>query len=362
MNETLKTILAEAMHLGREGRFTEATALIQRGLHLTQPLPEQRESHPSAGDPDRRPVVEADFEVIEDIGRTGGRSIHGHFTHGIEARDYRVYVPAGADDRPRPLILMLHGCQQDAEDFARLTRLDPLADELGFIVLYPTQSRTANATGCWNWFLPEHRRADQGEAAWLIALTRAIATRYQADPHHIHVAGLSAGGAMALTLAATQPALFRSVGVHSGLPHGLAQDQLSALTLMHQGPTAVSGGRAAMDGISVPVIVFQGDADLRVNPANASGIIEQALSGAPEARSGLDALGVERETGRAPGGLGYTRTRYPAADGSIRAELWMVQGGGHAWFGGDPAASFAEPRGPDASREMVRFFLEHSAP
>ena len=362
MNETLKAILAEAMHLGRDGRFTEASALIQRGLHLTRPSAASRASRPNTGDPDRNQVIEADFEVIEDIGRTGGRSIHGHFTHEAEARDYRLYVPASTDDRPRPLILMLHGCQQDAEDFARLTHLDQLADERGFIVLYPSQSRTANATGCWNWFLPEHRRPDRGEAALLAALTREIAARHGADPRRLYVAGLSAGGAMALTLAAACPECFAAVGVHSGLPHGLAQDQLSALTLMHQGPAAAGGVKAGAEGIGVPVIVFQGDADLRVNPVNASWIIEQALPGDAEARSALDASGIERETGQAPGGLGYTRTRYRAADGSTRAELWMVQGGGHAWFGGDPAGSFAEPRGPDASREMVRFFLDHSTP
>lgn len=344
MNETLKAILAEAMHLGRDGRFTEATALIQRGLHLTRDT-----VRPDAATADRHGVIDADFEAIEDVGPTGGRSIHGHYTHGSEARDYALYVPADTDGAPRPLILMLHGCQQDAADVARLTRFNRLADELGFIVLYPTQSRTANATGCWNWFLPEHRRPDQGEAALLAALTREIAVRHGADPRRLYVAGLSAGGAMALALAAIHPELFAAVGVHSGLPYGLARDQVSALTLMHQGPSAVRG-KADMEGIGVPVIVFQGDADLRVNPVNASWIIEQALSADDEPR-------IERETGRAPGGLDYTRTRYLEMDGAIRAELWMVQGGGHGWFGGDPVGSFAEPKGPDASREMLRFFL-----
>jgi len=345
MNETLKAILAEAMHLGRDGRFTEATALIQRGLHLTRDT-----ARPDTAAADRHGVIDADFEAIEDVGPMGGRSIHGHYTHGSEARDYELYVPAGTDGVPRPLILMLHGCQQDAADVARLTRFNRLADELGFIVLYPIQSRTANATGCWNWFLPEHRRPDDGEAALLAALTRDVAVRHGADPRRLYVAGLSAGGAMALALAAIHPKLFAAVGVHSGLPHGLAQDQLSALTLMHQGPSAVGGGKTDMAGIGVPVIVFQGDADLRVNPVNASWIVEQVLAD-------TDATRLERETRQAPGGLNYTRTRYLDADGSIRAELWMVQGGGHGWFGGDPAGSFAEPRGPDASREMLSFFL-----
>jgi poly(hydroxyalkanoate) depolymerase family esterase len=347
MNETLKAILAEAMHLSRDGRFTEATALIQRGLHLTR---DTAKADASAAVADRHRLIDGDFEVIDDVGPTGGRSIHGHYSHGSDARDYVLYVPVATDGAPRPLILMLHGCQQDAADIARLTRLNQLADALGFLVLYPSQSRTANATGCWNWFLPEHQRPDQGEAALLAALARDIAVRHGADPHRLFVAGLSAGGAMALTLAATHPELFAAVGVHSGLPHGLARDQVSALTLMHQGPPVVGGQVPALTGAGVPIIVFQGDADLRVNPVNASWIIEQALAGDDESR-------IERETGWAPGGLDYTQTRYLDADGAIRAELWIVHGGGHGWFGGDPAASFAESRGPDASGEMLRFFL-----
>jgi poly(hydroxyalkanoate) depolymerase family esterase len=347
MNETLKTILAEAMRLGQDGRLHEATALIQRELHLPHSTPKAPESTPETDD--RHQVIDGDFEVIKDTGPRDGRFIHGRYSHGSESREYRVYVPADADRAALPLILMLHGCQQDADDCARLTRLNQRADELGFIVLYPTQSRVANATGCWNWFLPEHQRPDQGEAALLAALTREIAARHGANLRRLYAAGLSAGGAMALTLAATHPNLFVAVGVHSGLPYGLARNQLSALTLMHQGPSA-AGVIPTLNGAAVPVIVFQGDSDLRVNPVNASWIIEQALAGDDAAR-------IERETGRAAGGLDYTCTRYLGAGGAIRAELWMVQGGGHGWFGGDPAGSFAEPKGPDASREMLRFFL-----
>ncbi|MTW19826.1 extracellular catalytic domain type 1 short-chain-length polyhydroxyalkanoate depolymerase [Allochromatium palmeri] len=351
MNETLKTILAEAMRLGQDGHLHEAAALIQRELHLPHATPKAPESTPDRTDHNR--VIDGDFEVIEDTGPKEGHFIHGRYSHGSESREYRVYVPANADHAARPLILMLHGCQQDADDFARLTRLNQLADTLGFIVLYPAQSRAANAAGCWNWFLPEHQRPDQGEAALLAALTHEIVARHGADPRRLYVAGLSAGGAMALTLAATYPELFVAVGVHSGLPYGLARDQLSALTLMHQGPSA-AGAMPMLSGGGVPVIVFQGDSDLRVNPVNASWIIEQALSGADAART-------EREQGRASGGLDYTRTRYLGEDGSTRAELWVVHGGGHGWFGGDPAGSFAEPRGPDASHEMLRFFLSRAA-
>jgi len=308
-------------------------------------------SKPEAAGVDHYGGVDADFESIEDVGSRGGRVIRGHRIQGSEARDYMLYVPGGTDGAPRPLILMLHGCQQDADDIARLTRFNWLADTLGFSVLYPIQSRTANAAGCWNWFLPEHRRSDDGEAALLAALTADIAVRHGADPCRLYVAGFSAGGAMALVLAAIYPAFFAAVGVHSGLPYGLAQDQVSALTLMHQGPSALGGLRTRIPRLGgVPVIVFQGDADPRVNPVNAPLIIEQALAEADKPR-------VTRERGRSAGGLDYTRTCYLNAAESIRAELWMVERGGHGWFGGDPAGSFAEPKGPDASGEMLRFFL-----
>lgn len=347
MNDTLQTILEHAMHLGRAGRLTEAAELMQRELGWAAPR-----TAPAAATDTRPPVIDADFEATEPPATSAsGQFLHGRYSHGNETRDYRLYRPAHLRTAP-PLIVMLHGCQQDGEELARLTRCNQWADAQGCIVLYPSQSRLANPTGCWNWFAPEHQRADQGEAAVLAALTREIAARHGADPQRLYIAGLSAGGAMALNLVATHPGLFAAVAVHSGLPYGLAHDQLSALTLMHQGP---SGGHVPLTLAEngVPIIVFQGDADLRVNPLNASWIIEQALNTA-------DTLHQERETRRAAGGLDVTRTRYLTASGTVCAELWMIHGGGHGWFGGDPAAAFAEPKGPDATEALLRFFLaEH---
>lgn len=348
MSETLKTLLAEAMRLGREGRRQEATALIHRGLYLVRPF-----YHPS-GQPARAAgdIWEGDFEFVEDVGPAGGFIIHGRYSHGACACGYRLYLPPGLGPRPQALLLMLHGCQQDATSFAHLTQMDRLADERGFIVLYPSQMRLANAAGCWNWFLPEHRRAEAGETALLASLAEMIAGRYGLPPERRYLAGFSAGGAMALSLAAAYPDRFAAIGVHSGLLPELAQDQLSALHLMRQGPEA---GELGTKRIALPLIVFQGDADTRVNPRNALSIVQAALDG----QGGVPKDGRMEEIAASSGeGLGYTCRRYLDPEGRPYLELWMVHGGGHGWFGGNPGSAFAEPQGPDASRELVRFFLD----
>ncbi|MGQ9659930.1 MAG: PHB depolymerase family esterase [Thermochromatium sp.] len=133
-------------------------------------------------------------------------------------------------------------CQQDGAEVARLTRYNRLADELGFIVLYPTQSRTTNAMGCWNWFLPDHRRPGEGEAALLAALTQDVAVRYGADPKRLYIAGFSAGAPWPWCLPRSIPTA-SPPSAYIGLPYGLAYDQVTALTLMHQGPSALVGGQ-----------------------------------------------------------------------------------------------------------------------
>ncbi|MBK1719397.1 alpha/beta hydrolase family esterase [Thiocystis violacea] len=348
MNETLKAMMLEAGRLTREGRLAEAAALIQRGLGVAA----------SDCDPADSPdVIEGDFEVVDEAGSIGARFIGGHQA-SLEGRlDYKLYVPVrGACarfDEARPLILMLHGCGQDADQFAILTRMNVIADEMGFLVLYPTQARAANGAGCWNWPLIEHQKPDQGEPSLLAGMTRRVMASHGIDRRRVYVAGLSAGGVMAMTLAATHPDLFAAVGVHSGLPHASAQDALSALTCLRQGPTA-PGCRIPPR----PAIVFHGDADTTVHPMNAVGVIEQALGARPDASDGR----IRSAEGRVPGGYAYTRTDYLDARGASRAELWLVHGGGHGWFGGHPLGAFAQPLGPDASREMARFFMAHPKP
>ena len=163
----------------------------------------------------------------------------------------------------------------------------------------------------------------------------------------LYSAGGWAGGAAAAIMGAAYPDLYAAVGVHSGLACGAASDMQTAFAAMRKGG-ASHGVRAAQ---LVPTIVFHGDRDTTVNPVNGEQVIAQS-------RSGSD-LRTTVSRGQAPGGIGYTRTIEHGEDGHPMLEHWALHGAGHAWSGGSPHGSYTEPRGPDASREMVRFFLEH---
>lgn len=266
------------------------------------------------------------------------------------ARDYKVYAPNGVGDGKRPLIVMLHGCAQNPDDFAVGSRMNELAEEHGFIVAYPAQSTTANQMGCWNWFNPADQTREKGEPSLIAGLTRAIMAEWRVDESRVYVAGLSAGGAMAATMAATYPELYAAVGVHSGLAHGSASDVASAFAAM-SGKFELGAARRSLSDDYVRTIVFHGEADQKVHPTNGETIIAGA-------RLDLaDALAREtRETGSA-GGRNYSRTVIADARGVPQLEHWAVEGLGHAWSGGNPDGSFADRHGPEASREMVRFFL-----
>lgn len=278
------------------------------------------------------------------------------------ARDYKVYVPAQVAERPanaaekRPLLVMLHGCSQNPDDFAIGTGMNLLAEEHGFIVAYPRQSTSANQTACWNWFNPSDQMRDAGEPSIISGMTRAVMADFDIDPELVFVAGLSAGGAMAAIMSATYPELYRASGIHSGLAHGSASDLLSALTAMRGrfGPaTAAKAGHP--DGAAgVRTIVFHGAMDQTVHPSNADAIVLAA-------RAGLKDAALETQYGQSPGGCAYKRTVIAGASGVPHVEYWAIEGLGHAWSGGRPEGSYTDPRGPDASREMLRFFLDAPA-
>lgn len=263
--------------------------------------------------------------------------------HGT--REYRLFVPSRLADGPKGLVLMLHGCTQDPDDFARGTDMNSHAERHGLIVVYPHQSRAHNAQGCWNWFRPEDQRAEAGEAALLAALARSVATEFSVPSDAIFAAGLSAGGAMAATLAATHPSLFAAVGIHSGLPHGIAHDVPSAFGAMRG-----QGGRAPRKATgAVRMIIFHGAADATVHPSNAEAL---AAAAGPALRGTS-----RREQGRSEGCRAYSRNVVEAGDGKPLVESWRIEGAGHAWSGGRLEGSYTDPAGPDASAEMVRFFL-----
>ncbi len=292
-----------------------------------------------------------------------GRFISGTFTNAAGTRDYRLYIPTTYTGAPLPLLVMLHGCTQSPEDFAAGTRMNLIAETKGLLVLYPAQSTQANSSGCWNWFKREEQARGRGEPSILAGMTREVMAQWSVDAQRVYAAGLSAGGAMAAVLAATYPELFAAVGIHSGLACGAAQDLPSALAAMRgMPPSPLSAAGPAAPGAArglalVPTIVFHGDRDSTVHPSNGEQVIHAAAGTTQQAADADQA----QERGRVAGGHAYTRTLHRDAEGKAVLEHWLVHGGGHAWFGGSTAGSYADPRGPDASNEITRFLLAHRA-
>lgn len=367
------TSMAEALQLTRDGRIAEATSLL-RGLSNAPPVaprpgpPDGPEDHraprPERGRRSGLAATLRDLAARTGIGTgsgmtmrravqepavpAGARFEEGRFSGDAGSRSYRLYVPADRGDGPRPLVVMLHGCTQSAVDFAVGTGMNARAEAAACLVVYPDQPSDANPQRCWNWFDPKDQRRDAGEPAIVAGLVRRIMNDHDVDPRRVHVAGLSAGGAAAAVLGAVYPDLFASVGVHSGLPHGAARDLPSALAAMREGGRPVAGGSAPAP---LPTIVFHGDRDTTVNPRNADAIVAQATAD-------LRGVGSVEVPGQVPGGRAYRREVTTDRDGNLRCERWTVEGAGHAWSGGDPSGSFTDAAGPDASGEMLRFFLE----
>ncbi|TDH62003.1 PHB depolymerase family esterase [Dankookia rubra] len=285
----------------------------------------------------------------------GAQFVAGSFANDAGSRGYKLYIPGRHRGQPVPLVVMLHGCTQSPDDFAAGTRMNALAEEHGCLVVYPGQTQAANAQKCWNWFSPGDQRRDLGEPALIAGITRQVMRDHAVDPRRVYVAGLSAGGAAAAIMGQAYPELYAAVGVHSGLACGAARDMPSAFAAMRQGAPAA---QQAHRGVTpddhrriVPTIVFHADKDHTVNPRNADQVIAQSAASGD--------LRTEVLRGQVQGGHRYTRTLHTDAGGKPVLEQWLVHGGGHAWSGGSPAGSYTDPRGPDASREMLRFFLEH---
>jgi poly(hydroxyalkanoate) depolymerase family esterase len=334
--------MSEALRLTQGGDLLAATAAIQAALRGADPVTTALEAQPAD-------VIDIEARVVPTAKSPAsapgtGRFIAGHYAEGGRHHDYKLYVPTAAGTRALPLIVMLHGCTQNPDDFAAGTAMNELAELQGFFVLYPAQSPKANPQRCWNWFKHSHQQRGRGEPAWLAGLTQEVMAKQGIDPNRVYVAGLSAGGAMAAVLGEAYPELYAAVGVHSGLAAGAAIDLPAAMAAMQRGadhPRHTASG--------VPTIVFHGDADSTVHASNGAQVVAASVGAAAS---------VERH---AVTGAGRTATRHVhrGTDGRVLAEHWVVHGAPHAWSGGSAKGSYTDRTGPDASAEMVRFFNEH---
>jgi poly(hydroxyalkanoate) depolymerase family esterase len=360
MNSDFRSKIREATGLPGSTRLNEATAFVRRMLRGKTPdiaarihLPAALRSVLDRVAPDTlsRPIDGSSGSLPP-----GAQFLDASFTNEAGARSYKLYIPSGYRGRAVPLVVMLHGCTQSPDDFAAGTRMNTVAEERACIVAYPTQTAAANSSKCWNWFSAGHQQRDRGEPSLIAGITQEVMRQFSIDPRRVYVAGLSAGGAAAAIMGAAYPDLYAAIGVHSGLACGAASDLPSAFSAMRRGSGVHMSSAGVVrseggHGRILPAIVFHGDRDTTVHPSNGDMVIEHAAQASP--------LIAEVEEGRVPGGHAYRRTRYVDSKGFSLLEQWVIHDAGHAWSGGSTAGTYTDPRGPDATREMLRFFLEH---
>ena len=376
MSAKLLKSMQSAMQLVKGGQVQEATHLIQQSLSGALPT---TVGHSATNDsvvsidptsalnagasvtrktaPQSQPYTQPNRPTHMNSKPQSGQFISKQYRSSHGARRYKLYIPAQYQpEQALPLVVMLHGCTQSADDFARGTNMNALADEMGCVIAYPSQTKANNPNKCWNWFNLQDQQRDQGEPAIIAGITRIIVDDYAIDPKRVYIAGLSAGGAMATIMGATYPDIYAGIGVHSGLARGSASDMMSALTAMRAGKSANSVQTLTQSRF-VPTIVFHGDQDAVVATINGDQVLAEAQ--AALANDDPDYYATTEQQ-QAVGKRSSKRTLLYAANGDIQVEHWLINGAGHAWSGGNQAGTYADPTGPDASREMLRFFLTHS--
>jgi poly(hydroxyalkanoate) depolymerase family esterase len=395
----MNDMMLQATRLTRENRLIEATALIQRMLRgdtdseiarfgntpptidgyaetILETNPPDFNAAPSATPQYfrtlRDPIYRFEYPSrhglqgwrgaapgpTPDVVPEGGKFIEATYTNPAGSRAYKLYIPSGYHGQAVPLVVMLHGGTQTPDDFATGTRMNVIAEEESCLVVYPAQPSHANPAKCWNWFRPNDQRRDCGEPSLIAGITRQVMHNHSVDPRRVYVGGLSAGAAAAAVMGATYPDLYAAIAVHSGLACGVADDLISAFAAMRQGGSrnpSASGETSIIpvDRPAVPTIVFHGDRDTIVHPRNADHVIAGSMIATTWQK--------KVRHGQVPGGHAYTCTIHTDANGQAILEQWCIHGAGHAWSGGSPAGSYTDPRGPDATKEMLRFFRDHPA-
>src|SRR5258707_1506445 len=410
MNDSMQAGMAEATRLMRAGRLAEATAMIQRtlgrvpapnvsvvdansaGAPIASALPVRDDSSPatepsgegmarnrriggdalaarlaaavSALSPEARrfpgsmprttvPLRPVTPEVIPPSPQAGGQFVDGTYSNTAGTRAYKVYIPSGYTGQAVPLVVMLHGCTQRPVDFAADTHMNVLAEGETFLVAYPEQAPSANGSKCWNWFQESDQQRDGGEPSLIAGITRQIMSQYQVDVSRVYVAGMSAGGAMAVIMAAMYPDLYAAAGVQSGFGSRVAHHLPPAFAAMQQG--TVYHARPLQE--IIPLITFHGDGDTTVAPVNADCLLDQWLQAACAGLGSVPGMKVER--GQVANGHAYTRCIYNDDSGRALMEQGPIPQAGHGWSGGSLSGFYTDPQGPNASTEMVRFFTEH---
>jgi len=341
MSSLSKIDMAAALRLTRAGKLKEAVSLLRRPAPaptaVAQPAPDPlralKDLLPKFG----RPAVPADEKFTS----------HS-FSNAAGTRAYKLFTPSSYRGQPMPLVIMLHGCTQSPDDFAAGTRMNELAEQHGFFAAYPAQAASANMQRCWNWFNAQDQQRDSGEPSIIAGITQQIMQTLSVDAARVYAAGLSAGGAAAAIMGEKYPDLYAAIGVHSGLACGAATSMGGAFRAMQRGG---SPAQVADSGVIIPTIVFHGDHDKTVNVVNAGQVITQVKAGA--------ALSLTTTQGESEGGVAFTRIVQSDNRGRPLLEQWTLHGAGHAWSGGSAAGSFTNPAGPNASREMLRFFMQH---
>ena len=374
LNNDMQELMRKASSLLQSGPKGIAAGLVQRVLQRTlpglAPLPERptmkdinppppgRELPPTpeSVQPQGLPAFVADLldrfgvrppsATPSPAADQRGQFLSGTLTNAAGTRAYKLYVPAAYTGQALPLVVMLHGCTQDPDDFAAGTEMNAQAERTPCFVLYPAQSKSANGSQCWNWFNAVDQQREQGEPSIIADITRKVIADYNVLHKQVYVAGLSAGGAMAAIMGSTYPELYAAVGIHSGLPYAAATDLMSAMQAMRSGMNETRSAQSLPSGTR-PIIVFHGDRDKTVHPRNGEQLIEQHVRSDDPSST---------ENGRVPDGHAYTRTLHRKRDGSPLAEQWLIHGAGHAWSGGSSNGTYTDGRGPHATREMMRFF------